>query len=154
MIKRNFMKKNIRLTESELKKIVRKVINEEKKKKIIKESKVQVDISELIGIAEMAASMRPNAKWNDYFSSFVKIFRNMDLTEEQGELIFDWFTENFPSAPNDRLSDYIPSLAGRSSEWYAEGGFQHSKNWDDSPEDAKWYGDDNSDDLYDNPDNF
>jgi hypothetical protein len=124
-----------KITLNELRTLVKQIIRKEKKNKILKESKIPVDIDVLIDIAKTMARMTRDPKWDDYYKSFVKVFGNMDLNDEQGERIFDWFTENFPSAPNDRLSQYIPALTHRASEWYGEGGFQNSKNWDDSPED-------------------
>lgn len=130
-------KKNLNEQISRIKSMM-KMVNDpsnlfEGKKTQINEN-VMVDINKLINIAQkMAESKMGEAKWDDYVKSFVDVFEFIDLNEEQSSLVFNWFRENFPSAPNHRLSKYLPSLNYDATEYEAEGGFANDAGWDDDP---------------------
>jgi hypothetical protein len=118
----------IKLTE--LRQLVKKIIKEEKTRSLIKESNVNVDIDTLISIAEKMGESKPNPKWNDYVNAFVDVFEFIELTDEQAEKVFNWFMENFPKAPNQRIAKLLPSLTYFATQYDAEGGWSNEKGWD------------------------
>jgi hypothetical protein len=136
------MGKIIRLTETKLKTIIAGIIKEQsskntsfgRKKKMINEEEITIDIEKLISIAERMGEMYgknlSGDKWENYVKSFVDVFDNMELNDGQANTVFAWFQRNFPDAPNHRLSKYLPSLTYQASEYEAEGGFANERGWD------------------------